>query len=110
MSVANQYIAKMEGEHKQIAQKVVNIIRETLPKEIKEEEKWEIPVWYPVIGILDTKKFVSLWLWKGGHIKDPKKKLVGDGKHMKRWPIHKNEDLDEAYLRQLLIDSIAIIA
>lgn len=110
MSVANDYIAKMEGEHRKIAKRIQKIIKETLPKNFKDEEKWGIPAWYPVIGILDTKKFVSIWLWQGANVKDPKKKLVGDGKSFKRWPIHTMEELDEAYLKKLLLDSVAIIA
>lgn len=110
MSVANAYISKMEGEHKEIAKRIVKIIQETLPKNIKDEKKWGIPVWYPIVGILDTKKFVSIWLWQGAKVNDPKRVLVGDGKSFKRWPIHTLEELDEKYLKQLLKESVDIIA
>lgn len=109
MSVANEYVSKMEGEHKEIAQKLVEIIQTTLPDSYKPVSKWGIPVWWPIVGILDTKKFVSIWLWQGGKIVDPKKKLVGDGKSFKRYPIHSLDELDEKYIRKLLKESLDII-
>lgn len=92
---------------------IIEVINETDPDlqadiksgniTITKNNNWEH--WICSIGCVDD--HVSIFMYKGILLKDPKKKLIGSsGRVLRRIEIHSIEEIDHDYIRYLLKQAI----
>jgi len=75
--------------------------------------KWGQPVWEaggPVAYLRGASRHVTFGFWRGADLADPDGKLLGDGSRMRHLRIASLGELDEALVRRLLRDAVALNA
>ncbi|MFL5733668.1 MAG: DUF1801 domain-containing protein [Chloroflexia bacterium] len=108
---ATQYIAALPSPQQEICQSLRDLILEAFPQ-MTEEFKWNFPVYTyngkRICSLGGFKAHANMELFYGAHLKDPKGRIAGVGKNTRHIKFKSVEDIDAAYLVDLLQQSIAL--
>jgi hypothetical protein len=96
-----EYIQKQISPHKEICQKLREIILKTYP-EIKEEMKWGVPNYGNLYYFVALKDHVNLGFSIKNLSTDEIELFEGTGKTMRHIKINSIEDIDEKKITKLL--------
>lgn len=108
----DSYIAAQPAPQREICQALRELFLSAFPL-MTEEYKWNYPAYYyqgkRICLASGFKQHVTLELFYGAQLQDTKGKIMGAGKKTRHIKLFRLEDVDAAYLVDLLGQSIALM-
>lgn len=111
VKIIDAYVQRKNGNLKHVANALRKLVKKTLPKSSEAINPWGVPTFDfngPICYMMVGKNHVTLGFTRGTSLADGGELLEGTGKNLRHVKLKEVEQLRDANLRQLLLESAAL--
>lgn len=111
VKIIDAYVQRKNANLKHVANALRRLVKKTLPKSSEAVNPWGVPTFDfngPICYMMVGKNHVTLGFTRGTSLADGGELLEGTGKNLRHVKLKEVEQLRDANLRQLLLESAAL--